>query len=61
MSAYVDRCDRCKQPFNAKPRKKLCMMREVGGGFSTDGWSRYYCEKCAFEVEKAVRRFEMEE
>lgn len=61
MTKYIGQCDRCKKEFRAKPRNKLVMMREQpkNGHFVTYRFARYYCEECAQEVMKAVRRYEM--
>lgn len=61
MSNYIGRCDRCKKEFGGKQRNKLAMMREQpkGGHFATYRFARYYCDECAQEVMKAVRRYEM--
>lgn len=51
MSTYVGCCQRCGKPFQAKPRVKLALMREISpGNFSTGGWSHYYCEECARKI-----------
>ena len=61
MTKYIGQCDRCKKEFGSEPRNKLSMMREYGrsAGFGSWGFARYYCDECAEEVIKAVRRYEM--
>ena len=56
---YVGRCQRCGRPFNGNPRKRVSFMREVGNGkFSSDGFNRYYCDRCAKEFRKLAVEFE---
>ena len=63
MSQYIGQCYVCGREFGTEPRFKLAMLHEQDkhpSSFSTyHGFARYYCEECAQEVMKAVRRYEM--
>lgn len=57
MNAYVNRCEKCKRPLVRGERKKVAILREMGTGFSTDGFSRYLCPHCASVIEAVLSKW----
>lgn len=57
MNAYITACRKCKRPLKRGERKKLAILREIGTGFSTDGWSHYLCPHCAGVVEEVLDKW----
>ena len=57
MTAYIGKCDKCNRQLVKGERKKVAVLREMGTGFSTDGFSRYLCPQCASIVETVLGRW----